>query len=146
MTSEQNSHRKTYKRGSWCKTGPFSAPVWLSYAPDLRSLSCFITAFLNDICIISLSVPCVPVLQLLSASYWGNWHEGNVCQLLDSDWGCEHPWPLMSAPGASGVLVSATGASGIFNLQPLGQGLCQCLGKSQMCVSVELGNVMCVLH
>lgn len=128
------------------KIGPSSAPLWLSYAPDLCSLSHFITSFLNDLCAISLSILQVPVLQGLCASHWGNWHEENWCQLLDSEWDCEHPWPLMSASGASGVLASATGASSNFNLQSLEQRWCQCLEKSQMCVFVKLGDVVCVPH
>lgn len=137
---------KLIKGAVSCKTGPFSAPVWLSYASGLCSLFCFITSFLNDLCIISLSILSVPVLQGLSASYWEKWHKGNWCQLLDSDWGCEHSWPLLSAPEARRVFVSATGANSIFNLQPLGQGWYQHLGNPQMCVFVKLGNVVRVLH
>ena len=44
----------------------------------------------------------------------GHRREGTGCQLLGSDQGCGHPCPV----------VSTTGASGVFNLQPLGQEWC----------------------
>lgn len=51
------------------------------------------------------------VLQELSTSWWGNKCEGAVCQTLESDKGCGWPWSV----------VSATGASGGLNCQPVGQ-------------------------
>ena len=42
-----------------------------------------------------------------------------------------HPWPVVSAAGASGVSVSAAGADGVFYLQQLGWE--QCVSKKNSC-------------
>ena len=47
--------RKGYKRGQSCKTGLVCMLVWLSSAPDHRSLPCLlIKSFLNSLCNLTL--------------------------------------------------------------------------------------------
>lgn len=51
-----------------------------------------------------------PGHQLLGRPLWTN------CQLLESDLGCSHPWPVVPATGASGVFYSQLwGWTGIFS-------------------------------
>ena len=60
------------------------------------------------------------VLQGLGASCWGDQSEWIWGQQLESHQGCGHPWPVVSATGASGVSVPPTGVSGGLSPSHLG--------------------------
>jgi len=66
--------------------------------------------FLYYLCITSLAILRVYMLQGLDTSHRGEHHAWDWCQLQESDWGCRCPKAVVSATGGIvGVPVTATG-------------------------------------